>query len=130
MKKPFAIPDDADVEYVYDGLMRLGAQLCLETLDAIVAADGHPETVAQNDSSLFTLHSSLKPAPKIFKETCEIDWTKSAKQVYDFVAADRVPCLERGRRWPPPTARDGAEGVEDAQDLRSRVGAQARSASI
>jgi methionyl-tRNA formyltransferase len=28
---------------------------------------------------------SLKPAPKIFKETCEIDWTKTAKQVYDFV---------------------------------------------
>ncbi len=85
MKKHFPIPDDADVEYVYDGLMHLGAQLCLETLEAIVAADGHPATVAQNDSSLFTLHSSLKPAPKIFKETCDIDWTKTAKQVYDFV---------------------------------------------
>ena len=92
MKKHFPIPDDADVEYVYDGLMHLGAKLCLETLEAIIAADGHPATVAQNDSSLFTLHSSLftlhsslKPAPKIFKETCEIDWTKTAKQVYDFV---------------------------------------------
>jgi methionyl-tRNA formyltransferase len=85
LKKPFVIPDDADVEYVYDGLMHLGAQLCLETLDAIIAADGHPETVAQNDSSLFTLHSSLMPAPKIFKETCEIDWMKPAKQVYDFI---------------------------------------------
>ena len=82
MKKPFAIPDDADVEYVYDGLMHLGAQLCLETLDAIIAADGHPETVAQ-DNVLDGL--PIKSAPKIFKETCEIDWTKSAKQVYDFV---------------------------------------------
>ena len=40
LKKTFDIPDDADVEYVYDGLMHLGAQLCIETLQAIVAADG------------------------------------------------------------------------------------------
>ena len=85
MKKTFDIPDEADVEYVYDGLMHLGAEICIETLDAIIAADGHPETIAQEDSSLFTLHSSLNAAPKIFKETCEIDWTKTAKQVYDFV---------------------------------------------
>ena len=107
MKKTFAIPDEADVEYVYDGLMHLGAQLCLETLDAILAADGHPETVAQNDSSLFTLHSSLKLAPKIFKETCEIDWTKTAKQVYDFVRGlSPVPGA-----WTTLIAPDGKETV-------------------
>ena len=82
LQKPFAIPDDADVEYVYDGLMHLGAQLCLETLDAIIAADGHPESIAQDSVSD---GSSVSLAPKIFKETCEIDWTKTAKQVYDFV---------------------------------------------
>ena len=82
MKKHFPIPDEADVEYVYDGLMHLGAQICLETLDAIIAADGHPATIAQ-DSVLDG--SAIKSAPKIFKETCQVDWTKSAKQVYDFV---------------------------------------------
>ena len=82
MKKTFAIPDDANVEYVYDGLMHLGAQLCLETLEAIVAADGHPETVEQD---AVQDGSAIKSAPKIFKETCEIGWTKSAKEVYDFV---------------------------------------------
>jgi len=80
MKKHFPIPDDANVEYVYDGLMHLGAEICLETLDAIIAADGHPETVAQDDDI-----SALKPAPKIFKETCEVSWTKTAKQIYDFI---------------------------------------------
>ena len=54
LQKHFPIPNDADVEYVYDGLMHLGAEICLETLDAIVAADGHPESIAQDDSSLFT----------------------------------------------------------------------------
>ena len=86
MQKSFDIPDDANVEYVYDGLMRLGAEICIETLECIVAADGHPASIPQDDSSLSTLHSSLKSAPKIFKETCEINWSQlSAKQVYDFV---------------------------------------------
>ena len=82
LKKQFPIPDDADVEYVYDGLMHLGAQICLETLESIIAADGHPVSIPQ-DSVLEG--SAIKTAPKIFKETCEIDWTKTAKQVYDFV---------------------------------------------
>jgi len=82
LKKHFSIPDEADVEYVYDGLMHLGAQICLETLDAIIVADGHPVSIPQ-DSVL--ADSPIKSAPKIFKETCQIDWTKSAKQVYDFV---------------------------------------------
>lgn len=79
MQLPFAIPDEADVEYVYDGLMHLGAEICLQTLDCIVAADGHPESMAQPEAA------GLKHAPKIFKETCEINWQQPAKQVYDFV---------------------------------------------
>ena len=107
LKKPFAIPDDANVEYVYDGLMHLGAQLCLETLDAIVAADGHPQSIPQDDSSLLVLHSSLKHAPKIFKETCEISWTKTAKQVYDFVRGlSPVPGA-----WTTLLTADGKETV-------------------
>ncbi len=114
MKKPFAIPDDADVEYVYDGLMHLGAELCLETLDAIVAADGYPETVAQ-DNVLDGL--AIKPAPKIFKETCEIDWTKSAKQVYDFVRGlSPVPGA-----WTTLVAADGKETVLKVWKTRKTV---------
>ena len=79
MKKHFPIPDDANVEYVYDGLMHLGAEICLETLETIVAADGHPESISQEDCA------DLKAAPKIFKETCQIDWNQPAKKVYDFV---------------------------------------------
>ena len=85
-KKTFDIPDDADVEYVYDGLMRLGAQLCKETIDKVIECDGDVPSVAQEDNDC------LKPAPKIFKETCEINWNQSAKQVYD-------PIPEHGHRW-------------------------------
>ena len=61
MQLPFDIPDDADVEYVYDGLMHLGADICLQTLDRIIAAEGCPETVSQDDSSLFV--RGLSPYP-------------------------------------------------------------------
>lgn len=97
MQLPFDIPDDADVEYVYDGLMHLGADICLQTLERIITADGYPETVAQDDSS-------LHPAPKIFKETCEIDWSKTAKQVYDFIRG-LSPYPGAWTTWSPPTGK-------------------------
>ena len=83
MQKPFAIPDTADVEYVYDGLMNLGAEICLETLEKIIAADGHPESIPQEQ--MIPVGSELHAAPKIFKETCQINWNQPAKQVYDFI---------------------------------------------
>ena len=104
LKKQFPIPDDADVEYVYDGLMHLGAQICLETLEAIIAADGHPVSIPQ-DSVLEG--SAIKTAPKIFKETCDINWSKTAKQVYDFVRGlSPVPGA-----WATLVAPDGKETV-------------------
>ena len=83
MQKPFDIPDTADVEYVYDGLMHLGADICLETLERIIAADGHPESIPQEE--MIAVGSELHAAPKIFKETCQINWNQPAKKVYDFV---------------------------------------------
>ena len=62
LQKPFDIPDTADVEYVYNGLMHLGADICLETLEKIIEADGHP-----------------------FKDVCEINWDRPSKRIYDFV---------------------------------------------
>lgn len=79
MQREFPIPDDADVEYVYDGLMELGAEVAIETVEKVLDGDGVVESVPQVESD------ALKPAPKIFKETCEIDWNKSAKEVYDFI---------------------------------------------
>ncbi len=114
MKRPFAIPDDADVEYVYDGLMHLGAQLCLDTLGAIVEADGHPATVAQDHVQCSMVNGQcsmengkLNTAPKIFKETCQISWQQAAKRVYDFVRGlSPVPGA-----WTTLVTPDGRETV-------------------
>ena len=84
MQKRFPIPESADVEYVYDGLMHLGADLALETIDALIAAGGNIESMPQE--KLIGEGVELKSAPKIFKETCEIRWNElSAQEVHNFV---------------------------------------------
>ena len=91
LQKKFPIPDDADVEYVYDGLMHLGAEIAEETINLVLDGDGHVDSTDQNQ--LTATDCELHPAPKIFKDTCKIDWTKKAKQVYDFVRGlSPYPC--------------------------------------
>ena len=90
MQKKFNIPDDADVEYVYDGLMRLGAEIAIETIDLIISHNGLVISTSQEDvlAKEFQVSSSevqLRLAPKLFKETCRIDWNQSAKNIYDFI---------------------------------------------
>lgn len=89
LQHEFPIPDDADVEYVYDGLMCLGADLAMKTIDLIC------ETIPDSDTDFKTVLDKISieqneaeattQAPKIFKETCEINWNQPAKKVYDFV---------------------------------------------
>ena len=74
------IADTDNVEIVYDKLMKLGGDLVLETVDRIL--DGTVKSVPQAD---VLPETELRPAPKIFKETCRIDWNKGVKKVYDFV---------------------------------------------
>lgn len=83
MQKPFEIKDDYNVENVYDGLMGLGAEIALETIDRILEGDGKVESLPQEEMIL--VGTELHLAPKIFKETCEIDWNQEAKKVYDFI---------------------------------------------
>ena len=83
LQKPFDIPDTADVEYVYDGLMHLGAEICLETIEKIIKADGHPESIPQEN--LMGNVRRLYDAPKLFKEVCEINWDRPCKRIYDFI---------------------------------------------
>ena len=83
MQKPFAIPDDADVEYVYDGLMQLGAEAAVETLRMLQESGGDIPSMPQEE--LIADSTELHNAPKIFKETCKIDWQQPCKRVYDFI---------------------------------------------
>lgn len=74
------IADTDNVEVVYNRLMMLGGDLVLKTVDAIL--EGNIVTTPQEK---LADEADLRSAPKIFKETCRIDWNKGVKKVYDFI---------------------------------------------
>ena len=61
---------------VYAKLMHLGAKVVLKSVKTIATGDYE---LKQQDEALVT------KAPKIFKETCELNFNQTVKQVYDFV---------------------------------------------
>lgn len=74
------IADTDDVGVVHDKLMMLGGRLVIETVDAILS-----DTVRSIPQEDMSVAGELRPAPKIFKETCCIDWNQPIKRVYDFI---------------------------------------------
>lgn len=75
---PIAATDNAGT--VHDRLMGLGGRLVTETVDDILEGRAHP--VPQEE---VPVAEELRPAPKIFKDTCRICWDRPVKQVHDLV---------------------------------------------
>jgi methionyl-tRNA formyltransferase len=71
------ILDTDNIGTLYERLMKKGAQLVLKTVRAIEAGD-YPSVVQQSNIA-------IKHAPKIFKESCEINWNQSSESVRNFV---------------------------------------------
>ena len=80
-RKSLPIADTDDVGTVHDSLMTMGAGLVLETVDLLL--EGKTDAVSQEE--FYKDPSELRPAPKIFKETCRIDWHQPVKKIYDFI---------------------------------------------
>ena len=74
------ILDTDNAEDVHDKLMYLGSDLVIETVDNILADNIKP--IPQSE---LQTNEPLRPAPKIFKETCRINWQTGVKQTYDFI---------------------------------------------
>ncbi len=86
---------------VHDRLMLLGGRVVCETVDAII--DGTAEAIPQEQM----ITEELRPAPKIFKDTCRIEWGRPAKRVYDFIRGlSPYPAA-----WTSLVSPDGAEMV-------------------
>lgn len=80
MQEKCPIHDTDNVGDVHDRLMFLGSDLVLKTVKAI--EDGTAKSVPQEQ---FMTDEPLRHAPKIFKETCRIDWSAGLNPVYNFV---------------------------------------------
>ena len=76
------IENDETAGTLHDKLMLLGNKVVVETIKMIEEGNVHCQS---QDSIIERDNLQLKPAPKIFKEDCKIDWTRDAKSIYDFI---------------------------------------------
>ncbi|MCF0039307.1 methionyl-tRNA formyltransferase [Dyadobacter sp. CY399] len=74
-REPIYPQDDAGS--LYERLMEKGAKLVVRTVQAI-AAGNYPQEPQEEPAE-------IRSAPKIFRETCEIDWHKPAEEIHNFI---------------------------------------------
>jgi methionyl-tRNA formyltransferase len=79
LQKRIPISRNDNAESIHDTLMKIGAEAVVETVRLI--EKGNVKTIAQEDIA----DSELRPAPKIFKETCRINWNDEAEHVRNFI---------------------------------------------
>lgn len=82
LQERIPIADDENVGSVHDRLMTMGADLVTRTVDTIIACENNaqPLPTTPQDNSI-----QLRPAPKIFKDTCAIDFSRTAQQIRNHV---------------------------------------------
>ncbi|MCQ2273863.1 MAG: methionyl-tRNA formyltransferase [Bacteroidales bacterium] len=91
---PITANDNA--ETLHDRLAEMGSQMVVETLEGLASGTLTPQPQPMTDT--------LRPAPKIFKPDCAIQWERSGKEIVDFVrglspypAATMVMTDDKGR---------------------------------
>ena len=73
-------PDDC-AEDVHDKLMMQGAELVIKTVRLIESGQA-----TATDQSQFMTDEPLRPAPKIFKDTCQVKWQEhTLESAYNFI---------------------------------------------
>jgi methionyl-tRNA formyltransferase len=75
-EKVAILPED-NIGTLYEKLMTIGSELVLRTVEAISNNEVYP--LPQDESK------ALHHAPKIFKETCKIDWNQPAESIHNLV---------------------------------------------
>lgn len=77
LQRSIPIDDDMTTGQLHDLMLEPGADLILKTLEGIVNRTIVPRKQEYSES--------LKPAPKIYKETCRINWDKTATEVHNQI---------------------------------------------
>jgi methionyl-tRNA formyltransferase len=82
LQEKIKIDTDETAGTLHDKMMETGARLLLKTIQEL--EKGTLKEVVQ-PSPLTIRDSPLHHAPKIFTETCEINWNKSVDEIYNFI---------------------------------------------
>jgi methionyl-tRNA formyltransferase len=80
LQDSFAIGEDDTAGDVHDYMKEVGAKLLVKTVEGLVAGTIEEKPQAGSASGL-----ELKHAPKIFTETCKIDWHKPAFDIHNLI---------------------------------------------
>lgn len=81
LQEKILIGENDNIGKVYTELMKMGANLVTKTVDLIL--ENKVEAIDQ--SQFIQEISELKAAPKIFKETCKIDWSKNSEDIHNHI---------------------------------------------
>ena len=81
LQEKISINDDDNAGTIHDKLMLLGAQMVKKTVDMIASG----KTDALDQSVFISGDAELKTAPKIFKETCQLDFNSTVEAVHNMV---------------------------------------------
>ena len=84
LQESFPIGEDESAGEVHDRMKDIGAQLLVKTVKGLVEGtlkETPQSPLASSDGS----ETKLKHAPKIFAETCKIDFSKSVDEVHNLV---------------------------------------------
>ncbi|MHC1702281.1 MAG: methionyl-tRNA formyltransferase [Tenuifilaceae bacterium] len=80
-QKEVSIESNETAGDLHDKLMLAGSMLVVETIDTLSEKNFKP--IPQK--SFIQEDQTLKPAPKIFRETCKIDWTKPINEIHNLI---------------------------------------------
>jgi methionyl-tRNA formyltransferase len=78
LQEKIKIRDDETAGELHEEMKELGASVLIKTLQQLT--DGTLREIPQNMTV-----SDVKHAPKIFTETCKIDWSNSTENIYNLV---------------------------------------------
>src|SRR5215203_6199080 len=101
LQQRIPIDENETAGELHDKMKEVGAELLVRTVKGL--ADGSLEekpqsavaygTDQKNSSTFNAQHSSLKHAPKIFTETCKIDWNKTVDEIHNLIRGlSPFPC--------------------------------------
>lgn len=79
LQQTIPVSEDATVGDIHDTMKEIGAATLVKTMQGL--AEGNIKEIPQNIAAV----NSLKHAPKIFTETCVIDWHKSATDIHNLI---------------------------------------------
>ena len=81
LQEKIEIGEDDTAGELHDTMKEIGAQLLVKTVVGLAS-----ETIKENPQALQGMTgANLKHAPKIFTETCQIDWHKTTHEIHNLI---------------------------------------------